>query len=126
MLIVEGMPGSGCTRRLGAVVARAPQTTVFPALPSPSGHGGETVVRAELAEDYRRSDIAEHLPDPVLADGCHLGTLARAYVRARLCLEWDTFRRALSLFHLGSACVDEGLDGVDELCRLAWAGPDLA
>ncbi|WP_198048339.1 hypothetical protein, partial [Saccharomonospora iraqiensis] len=33
---------------------------------------------------------------------------------------------AVSLFHLGSACVDEGLYGVDELGRVVWACSDPA
>lgn len=97
MLILDGMPGTGSTRRLGAMLCRTPNMVLFPALPSPLGHLGETVVRAEFAEDYWRSDLAQRLAGPVLADGCYVGALARAYVRARLHLEWDTFRRALGM-----------------------------
>ncbi len=38
----------------------------------------------------------------------------------------DVAAVALSLFHLGSACVDEGLYGVDELGRVVWACSDPA
>lgn len=97
MLILDGMPGAGATRRLGAMLCRTSNVVIFPALPSPPGHVGETIVRSEFAEDFRRSNLAEQLAVPVLADGCHVGALARAYVRAHLHLEWDTFRRALAM-----------------------------
>lgn len=97
MLILDGMPGTGITGRMGSLLNRAPQVVVFPALPHLPHHHGETVVRLEFEEDYRRTLVAEHAAEPVVADGGYLGTLARAYVRASTLGEWDTFHSALAL-----------------------------
>lgn len=39
---------------------------------------------------------------------------------------WQALRWLLSFFHLRSACVDEGLDCVDEQCRVVRASADAA
>lgn len=102
MLILDGMPGSGKSTRLGHALTHHPeQVLVFPEARPPDHAPEHATMRHLLDEDHARTTaatrLAEHTPHQVAAsDRCHLAVLAYRYALARRTGSWAGFEHALT------------------------------